>query len=86
MYPIYAYGSEDQRRKWLPRMARGEVIGCFGLTEPHGGSDPANMKTNAKRDGGDWAHYPAGTAFEIAGRSGFDVRANEPCAYLCEFL
>ncbi|MCK7594782.1 acyl-CoA dehydrogenase family protein [Pseudomarimonas salicorniae] len=54
MYPIYAYGSEEQRREWLPRMATGEVIGCFGLTEPHGGSDPANMKTHAKRDGGDW--------------------------------
>ncbi|MBD8526924.1 acyl-CoA dehydrogenase family protein [Pseudomarimonas arenosa] len=54
MYPIYAYGSEDQRREWLPSMAKGEVIGCFGLTEPHGGSDPANMKTHAKRDGGDW--------------------------------
>ncbi|MDC8011947.1 acyl-CoA dehydrogenase family protein [Tahibacter soli] len=54
MYPIYAYGSEEQRRRWLPDMAAGKVIGCFGLTEPHGGSDPANMKTNAKRDGGDW--------------------------------
>ncbi|WP_024868874.1 acyl-CoA dehydrogenase family protein [Pseudoxanthomonas suwonensis] len=54
MYPIYAYGSEEQRRQWLPRMAAGEVIGCFGLTEPHGGSDPANMKTHAKKDGGDW--------------------------------
>jgi glutaryl-CoA dehydrogenase len=54
MYPIYAYGSEEQRREWLPRMATGEVIGCFGLTEPHGGSDPANMKTNARKDGGDW--------------------------------
>jgi glutaryl-CoA dehydrogenase len=54
MYPIYAYGSEEQRRRWLPDMAAGKVIGCFGLTEPHGGSDPANMKTNAKRDGADW--------------------------------
>jgi glutaryl-CoA dehydrogenase len=54
MYPIYAYGSEEQRRRWLPLMAKGEVIGCFGLTEPHGGSDPANMKTNARKDGGDW--------------------------------
>ena len=54
MYPIYAYGSEEQRRRWLPAMARGEAIGCFGLTEPHGGSDPANMKTRARRDGGDW--------------------------------
>ncbi|KFL37793.1 acyl-CoA dehydrogenase family protein [Arenimonas donghaensis] len=54
MYPIYAYGSEEQREKYLPGMARGEIIGCFGLTEPHGGSDPANMKTVAKKDGGDW--------------------------------
>ncbi len=54
MYPIYAYGSEEQRLRWLPDMAAGKVIGCFGLTEPHGGSDPANMKTHAKRDGDDW--------------------------------
>ncbi len=55
MYPIYTYGSEEQKQRYLPRMARGEVIGAFGLTEPHGGSDPANMKTHAKRRGGDWA-------------------------------
>ena len=54
MYPIHAYGSEEQRMRWLPDMAAGKVIGCFGLTEPHGGSDPANMKTRAVRDGGDW--------------------------------
>ncbi|MGH8040602.1 MAG: acyl-CoA dehydrogenase family protein [Rudaea sp.] len=54
MYPIYAYGSEEQRKRWLPQMAKGQVIGCFGLTEPHGGSDPANMKTHAKKDGADW--------------------------------
>ena len=54
MYPIHAYGSEEQKQRWLPAMARGEVIGCFGLTEPHGGSDPSNMKTHAKRDGDDW--------------------------------
>lgn len=54
MYPIHAYGTEEQRMRWLPGMARGEIIGCFGLTEPHGGSDPANMKTHARRDGGDW--------------------------------
>jgi glutaryl-CoA dehydrogenase len=54
MYPIYAYGSEEQKKEWLPQMAQGKVIGCFGLTEPHGGSDPANMKTHAKKDGGDW--------------------------------
>ena len=54
MYPIHAYGSEAQREKYLPRMATGELIGCFGLTEPHGGSDPGNMKTHAKRRGKDW--------------------------------
>ena len=54
MYPIYAFGSEAQKQKYLPRMARGEAIGCFGLTEPHGGSDPANMKTHAKKRGKDW--------------------------------
>lgn len=54
MYPIYAYGSEQQRQQWLPAMARGELIGCFGLTEAHGGSDPASMKTRAVRDGSDW--------------------------------
>jgi glutaryl-CoA dehydrogenase len=54
MWPIHAYGSEEQKEHWLPLLARAEAIGCFGLTEPHGGSDPANMKTHAKRDGGDW--------------------------------
>jgi glutaryl-CoA dehydrogenase len=54
MYPIYTYGSEEQKQQYLPRMARGELIGAFGLTEPHGGSDPANMKTHAKRRGSDW--------------------------------
>ena len=54
MFPIWAYGSEEQKQRWLPAMARGEAIGCFGLTEPHGGSDPGNMKTHAKRDGDDW--------------------------------
>ncbi len=54
MYPIYTYGSDEQKQHYLPRMARGELIGAFGLTEPHGGSDPANMKTHAKRRGGDW--------------------------------
>lgn len=54
MYPIYAYGSDEQKNRWLPGMARGEIIGCFGLTESQGGSDPANMKTHARRDGDDW--------------------------------
>ncbi|HZS75532.1 MAG TPA: acyl-CoA dehydrogenase family protein [Ktedonobacteraceae bacterium] len=51
MFPIYAFGSEEQKQRWLPRMARGEVIGCFGLTEPDSGSDPGSMRTNARRDG-----------------------------------
>jgi glutaryl-CoA dehydrogenase len=54
MFPIYAYGSDEQRERWLPPMAKGEAIACFGLTEPHGGSDPANMKTSARRKGKDW--------------------------------
>jgi glutaryl-CoA dehydrogenase len=53
MYPIFAFGSEEQRRRYLPAMARGELLGCFGLTEPDGGSDPASMRTIARRvDGG----------------------------------
>jgi len=54
MFPIHAYGSEEQKQRYLPRMARGELIGCFGLTEPQGGSDPAAMHTRARRQGGDW--------------------------------
>ena len=54
MYPIDTYGSEEQKERWLPAMARGDSIGCFGLTESQGGSDPSNMKTTAKRDGDDW--------------------------------
>jgi glutaryl-CoA dehydrogenase len=54
MFPIWKFGSEEQKETWLPRMASGEVIGCFGLTEPDSGSDPASMRTNAKRDGSDW--------------------------------
>lgn len=54
MHPIFAYGSQAQRLRWLPAMARGEVIGCFGLTEAHGGSDPSSMKTRAVRDGDQW--------------------------------
>ncbi|MGC0332956.1 glutaryl-CoA dehydrogenase [Streptomyces sp. SAI-170] len=54
MYAIHRFGSEEQKQTWLPRMAAGEVIGCFGLTEPDIGSDPAAMRTYAKRDGGDW--------------------------------
>ncbi|HWZ20301.1 MAG TPA: acyl-CoA dehydrogenase family protein [Ktedonobacteraceae bacterium] len=51
MFPIWAYGSEEQKQRWLPRMALGEVIGCFGLTEPDSGSDPSSMRTTARRDG-----------------------------------
>jgi glutaryl-CoA dehydrogenase len=54
MFPIWKFGSEEQKQEWLPRMAAGEAIGCFGLTEPDFGSDPANMRTTAKRDGDDW--------------------------------
>ncbi|MFE7301991.1 acyl-CoA dehydrogenase family protein [Streptomyces sp. NPDC057579] len=54
MYAIWRFGSEEQKQQWLPRMASGEVIGCFGLTEPDHGSDPAGMRTYAERDGSDW--------------------------------
>jgi glutaryl-CoA dehydrogenase len=54
MFPIHVYGSEEQKSKWLPKMAAGEVIGCFGLTEPDSGSDPSALKTTARRDGSGW--------------------------------
>ncbi|MGW4959822.1 acyl-CoA dehydrogenase family protein [Nonomuraea sp. NPDC004186] len=54
MFPIWRYGSDEQKEEWLPRMAAGSAIGCFGLTEPDYGSDPANMRTYAKKDGSDW--------------------------------
>jgi len=54
MFPIHRYGSDEQKQRWLPFMARGEVIGCFGLTEPEFGSNPAGMATRARRDGDDW--------------------------------
>ncbi|GII24980.1 acyl-CoA dehydrogenase family protein [Planosporangium mesophilum] len=54
MYAIWRYGSEEQKQQWLPAMAAGDAIGCFGLTEPDHGSDPASMTTRARRDGDDW--------------------------------
>ncbi len=54
MFPIWKFGSDEQKQRWLPSMSRGEVIGCFGLTEPDAGSDPARMRTHARRDGADW--------------------------------
>ena len=54
MYPIFTFGSDEQKEEWLPKLANAEAVGCFGLTESQGGSDPANMKTHAKKDGDDW--------------------------------
>ena len=54
MFPIREYGSEEQKQRWLPSLASGEALGCFGLTEPDSGSDPASMRTHARRDGSDW--------------------------------
>ena len=54
MFPVDAYGSDEQKHRWLPEMAKGSAIGCFGLTEPDGGSDPGTMKTNAQKRGDDW--------------------------------
>jgi len=54
MYPIYTYGSDEQKQKWLPRLQSGQAVGCFGLTEPDFGSNPAGMRSTARRDGPDW--------------------------------
>ncbi len=54
MFAIWRWGGEEQKREWLPRMAAGEALGCFGLTEPDAGSDPGSMRTRARRDGSDW--------------------------------
>jgi glutaryl-CoA dehydrogenase len=71
MYAIYAYGSEEQKQRWLPEMAKGNAIGCFGLTEPDSGSDPGSMRTRARRDGADW--ILSGTKMWITNGSISDV-------------
>jgi glutaryl-CoA dehydrogenase len=71
MFPIWRYGSEEQKAEWLPRMAAGEVIGCFGLTEPDHGSDPSGMRTFARRDGTDWVL--SGTKMWITNGSVADI-------------
>jgi glutaryl-CoA dehydrogenase len=71
MFAIWKHGSEEQKRQWLPAMARGEAIGCFGLTEPDFGSDPAGMRTRARRDGTDW--ILSGTKMWITNGSVADV-------------
>src|SRR6266851_2675227 len=52
MYPIFAYGTDEQKERFLPRLARGELVGCFGLTEPNHGSDPGGMESRARKDKG----------------------------------
>lgn len=71
MFPIHAYGSDEQRNRWLPELAAGRAIGCFGLTEPDAGSDPASMRTVARRDGSDWVI--SGTKMWITSGSVADV-------------
>jgi len=71
MFPIWKFGSEEQKQEWLPKMAAGEAIGCFGLTEPDFGSNPAGMRTSAKRDGSDWVL--SGTKMWITNGSVADV-------------
>jgi glutaryl-CoA dehydrogenase len=71
MYGIHAFGSEEQKQEWLPRMAAGEAIGCFGLSEPDAGSDPGRMRTFARRDGDDW--IIAGTKMWITNGSVADI-------------
>lgn len=74
MYPIYTYGSDAQKERWLPGMAAGELIGCFGLTEPNAGSDPGSMRTHAKQDGPDGDYILNGQKFWIT---------NSPLADVC---
>jgi len=71
MYPIWRYGSEEQKAEWLPRMATGEAVGCFGLTEPDHGSDPGSMRTFARQDGSDWV--VSGTKMWITNGSIADI-------------
>ncbi len=71
MFPIWKFGSEDQKQEWLPRMAAGEIVGCFGLTEPDFGSDPSHMRTTARKDGTDWVL--SGTKMWITNGSISDV-------------
>jgi glutaryl-CoA dehydrogenase len=71
MFPIWKYGSEEQKEEWLPRMAAGDAIGCFGLTEPDAGSDPSSMRTHAVRDGSDWVL--SGTKMWITNGSVADI-------------
>ena len=74
MYPIHAFGSDAQKERWLPGMAKGELIGCFGLTEPNAGSDPGSMRTHAKQDGPDGDYILNGQKFWIT---------NSPLADVC---
>jgi glutaryl-CoA dehydrogenase len=71
MYAIHAYGTEEQKQRWLPELAKGTAVGCFGLTEPDSGSDPGSMRTTARRDGGDWVL--SGTKMWITNGSIADV-------------
>ena len=71
MYPIWRYGSEEQKQEWLPRMAAGDAVGCFGLTEPDQGSDPGNMKTKAIQNGSGWTL--SGTKMWITNGSVADI-------------
>jgi glutaryl-CoA dehydrogenase len=71
MFPIWKYGTDEQKNEWLPRMAAGEAIGCFGLTEPDHGSDPGGMRTFARRDGSDWVL--SGTKMWITNGSVADI-------------
>ncbi len=87
MYPIHRYGSDDQKREYLPKLASGEIIGCFGLTENDGGSDPAGMKTSVRRDGD--TYILNGTKMWITNGSIADIAiiwAKDEQAGVCGFV
>ncbi len=83
MFPISAFGSEEQKQHWLPRMAKGEVIGCFGLTEPDSGSDPSSMRTSARRDGD--SYILNGTMVSVASSSSAAPLVSQPVTFTTNF-
>ena len=86
MSAIRKFGSEEQKNAWLPRMARGEAIGCFGLTEPTAGSDPANMVTDARLEGGEWVLRPLAEGERLAVGDQLEVHLSLTALHAAEYV